>query len=90
MEVDGQQLKKLEKDIHDIKDFLLGDEFHSNGIKQRMEKLEKNKIEKERIEKLEKKDRKREKRWWISLGAGAVILFLIKWGGMIIKILQNE
>jgi len=73
MQIDENRFETLEKDVRDIKNFLIGDEWRQNGIKQR-------------VERLEEKDKKREKRWWLMLGGGIVIIFLIKWGANILNI----
>jgi len=73
MQIDENRFETLEKDVRDIKNFLIGDEWRRNGIKQR-------------VERLEEKDKKRDKRWWLMLGGGIVIIFLIKWGANILNI----
>ena len=53
------------KDVDEIKAFLLGDEFHPEGIKQKTASNTK------RITRIERT-------LWIASGAGAVILFILK------------
>lgn len=74
MEINENRFKTLEKDVRDIRNFLLGDEWRKNGIKQR-------------VERLEYKDKNREKRWWLTIGAITVIAFLLEWGEKILNLL---
>ena len=53
------------QDVDEIKAFLLGDEFHPQGIKQKTASNTKRIVRVERM-------------LWIASGAGAVILFLLK------------
>ncbi|MBS3777451.1 MAG: hypothetical protein KGY70_19810 [Bacteroidales bacterium] len=73
MQIDENRFETLEKDVRDIKNFLLGDEWRENGIKQR-------------VERNEKELKKWKRRWWIAVGAGGVVFFLLKWGDNFIGI----
>jgi archaellum component FlaC len=66
------RLTKIERDVGDIKNYLLGDQFNNKGVKQRLEE----------VENYVKKDKKR---WWVVTGAGAVIIFLLRWGNQVIQ-----
>lgn len=79
MQIEDKRFETLEKTVNDLSKkvgkiyvWSIGDEFHPNGIDQR-------------VNRLEKKDKEREKRWWITLGGITVLLFLMKWGDKIIE-----
>lgn len=67
MEVDENRFKNLEKNVEDIRSFLLGSEYRENGVKQRLEKLE-------------YKEKKQRKYWWLLVGGFTVLIFILKWG----------
>lgn len=61
----SEVIDQTAKDVDEIKAFLLGDEFHPEGIKQKTASNTKRIVRVERI-------------LWIASGAGAVILFILK------------